>query len=171
MLRDGGIGIRHLTMGDKEAWVQMRQALWPDASVAEHEVEAMRFFTGRSREPLAVLVAKDSRGRLLGFAEVSIRAYAEGCDTDGVGYLEGWYVDPGVRRRGVGRALVGAAERWAQSRGCREFASDAEADNDASALAHRALGFKDVGLVRCFRKSLASDREAAERGVEADEAR
>ena len=171
MLRDSGINVRHVTLGDREPWVQMRQALWPYASAAEHDAQAVRFFTGSSREPLAVLVAEGSQGRLVGFAEVSIRAYAEGCDTDSVGYLEGWYVDPGVRGRGVGRALVGVAERWAQSRGCREFASDAEADNDASALAHRALGFTDVGLVRCFRKSLSSEHEAAEQGVEADEAR
>jgi aminoglycoside 6'-N-acetyltransferase I len=171
LVRDSGISVRHVTMGDRDAWVQMRRELWPDASVAEHHAEAERFFTGSSREPLAVLVAEDNHGRLVGFAEASIRSYAEGCDTDSVGYLEGWYVAPGVRRRGVGRALVGAAERWAQSRGCSEFASDAEADNDASALAHRALGFADVGLVRCFRKSLSSGHQAAEPGVEADEAR
>jgi aminoglycoside 6'-N-acetyltransferase I len=49
---------------------------------------------------------------------------------------------------------VKAAERWAQSQGCSEFASDALADNDLSALAHKALGFAEVGMVRCFRKAL-----------------
>jgi hypothetical protein len=42
----------------------------------------------------------------------------------------------------------------ARSAGCTEFASDAEADNEVSAAAHRALGFEDVGLIRCFRKDL-----------------
>ena len=74
--------------------------------------------------------------------------------TDRVGYLEGWFVAPDARRRGTGRALVRAAEQWARLQGCAEFASDAEADNEESALAHRALGFDDVGLVRCFRKDL-----------------
>jgi aminoglycoside 6'-N-acetyltransferase I len=145
-------------------------ALWPDHSSAEHDAEADRFFRGTSREPLAVFVAEDAQGVLVGFAEVSIRFYAEGCMTDHVGYLEGWYVAPGIRRRGIGRALVSAVEGWARSQGCSEFASDAEAENQASAIAHRAVGFADVGLIRCFRKALSSEGEAAEQGDEADEA-
>ena len=35
---------------------------------------------------------------------------ADGCTTHPVGYVEGWYVDPDVRRKGVGKALVAAAE-------------------------------------------------------------
>ena len=34
------------------------------------------------------------------------------------------------------------------------LASSARSDNAVSAEAHRALGFADVGLVRCFRKEL-----------------
>jgi aminoglycoside 6'-N-acetyltransferase I len=138
--------------------------LWPDGSLAEHSAEADRFFEGVSREPAAVLVAEHPFQGLVGFAEVSIRSFAEGCTTDRVGYLEGWYVLPDHRRRGTGRALVKAAESWARSRGCTEFASDAEADNELSALAHRGLGFADVGLVRCFRKDLPSEDGAAGQG-------
>jgi aminoglycoside 6'-N-acetyltransferase I len=90
----------------------------------------------------------------MGFAELSIRAYAEGCRTDRVTYLEGWYVAPDVRNRGVGGALIAAAEAWARSQGCVELASDVELTNEASAAAHRALGFVEVGRVRCFRKDL-----------------
>jgi hypothetical protein len=36
-----------------------------------------------------------------------------------------------------------------------EFASDAVADNAGAAAAHRALGFEEVVVVRCFRKALA----------------
>jgi aminoglycoside 6'-N-acetyltransferase I len=133
----------------------MRAALWPEGSVTEHDAEADRFLRGASAEPLAVLVAEDPRGGLVGFAEVSIRSYAEGCATDRVGYLEGWFVEPAFRRHGVGRALVRAAEDWARSQGCRELASDTEADNDASAMTHRALGFVEAGLIRCFRKDIS----------------
>jgi aminoglycoside 6'-N-acetyltransferase I len=38
--------------------------------------------------------------------------------------------------------------------GCSEFASDALAENTASAAAHRALGFEEVEVIRCFRKRL-----------------
>jgi aminoglycoside 6'-N-acetyltransferase I len=96
----------------------------------------------------------------VGFAEVSRRAYAEGCETSPVGFLEGWYVVPARRRQGVGRALVAAAEAWARGLGCREFASDTLADNASSTCAHRALGFEEVEVLRCFRKTLASDSGA-----------
>jgi aminoglycoside 6'-N-acetyltransferase I len=149
------VGVRRLRAEDRDAWVRLRVALWPDLSTADHEEEADRFLSGAAREPQAVLVAESTDGGLVGFAEISIRAYAEGCATDRVGYLEGWFVAPQARRRGAGRALVRAAENWARSQGCLEFASDAEADNEESASAHRALGFEDVGLVRCFRKDLS----------------
>jgi aminoglycoside 6'-N-acetyltransferase I len=61
---------------------------------------------------------------------------------------------PDARGRGVGRALMAAVERWGRAQGCHELGSDAQADNDVGAAAHRALGFEDVGLVRCFRKDL-----------------
>jgi len=102
---------------------------------------------------MVAFVAEEA-GALLGFVEVSVRPYAEGCRTGRVGYLEGWFVEPGRRWRGVGRQLLAAAEEWARSQGCTELASDAEADDDASAAAHRAVGFADLGLVRCFRKDL-----------------
>jgi aminoglycoside 6'-N-acetyltransferase I len=132
----------------------MRHAFWPDGSEAEHAGEIAAFLEGRAREPLAVLIAEDGSREPLGFAELSIRPCAEGCRTTRVAYLEGWYVVPQARRRGVGRALVAAAEAWARSQGCSEFASDTALANDAGAAAHRAVGFVEVGQVRCFRKEL-----------------
>jgi aminoglycoside 6'-N-acetyltransferase I len=142
---------------------RLRHALWPDGSEAEHRQEVERFITDLGRRG-AVLVAEGESG-LLGFAEVSIRAYAEGCRTDRVGYLEGWFVEPDARRRGIGRQLVAAAEAWARAQGCVEFASDAEADNELSAAAHRALGFAEVGLIRCFRRDLQANARGPQGGT------
>jgi aminoglycoside 6'-N-acetyltransferase I len=153
------VRIRPATSADIDAWVAMRAALWPEGSPAEHREEARRFFAepreGPGTMPEAVLVA-DADGTPVGFAEVSRRLYAEGCSTSPVGFLEGWYVAPAHRRGGIGRALVAAAERWAEALGCREFASDALADNVASARAHRSLGFEEVEVIRCFRKPLGT---------------
>ncbi|MEZ6317652.1 MAG: GNAT family N-acetyltransferase [Phycisphaerales bacterium] len=101
-----------------------------------------------------VFIARDETGRAIGFAEVSLREYADGCHTHPVGYLEGWFVAEPVRRTGVGRALVTACEAWARDQGCREFASDSELTNEVSLLAHEHLGFEPVDDIRCFRKDL-----------------
>ena len=145
---------RPVTAQDASAWLRMRCDLWPDGTEAEHREEIERYLTGRSDEPLQVIVAVTDSGEPIGIAELSIRPYAEGCRTRNVAYLEGWYVRPAARGHGVGRALIQATERWALSRGCAELASDAESDNDTSRRAHRALGFEEVGLIRCFRKEL-----------------
>ena len=139
---------------DAAAWTQLRQALWPDAVPGEHAEEVARYFAGTLREPIMVLLAEDGHGRPVGFVELSLRAYAEGCQSDNVAYVEGWYVGPEVRGRGVGRALIEAAEDWARSQECTELASDAQLDDSASAAAHEACGFSDVGQIRCFRKVL-----------------
>jgi aminoglycoside 6'-N-acetyltransferase I len=145
--------ITRITPDDREVWIAMRGELWPD-SPDTHARDVERFFAGQARDPIAVLIAKDETERALGFAELSIRSYAEGCSTDNVAFLEGWFVVPDARGRGTGRALVAACEEWARSQGCSEFASDAQPDNDKSIAALLALGFADEGLVRCFSKKL-----------------
>lgn len=148
--------VRPATPQDAPAWLALRQALWPEEDSGYHEREIAEYFAGRLREPLAALLALDPAGIPVGFVELSIRTYAEDCRTDNVGYLEGWYVAPEARRQGIGRALVQAAEQWARDQGCTEFASDALLDNEASAAAHRALGFAETVLLRCFRKDLTA---------------
>ena len=91
---------------------------------------------------------------MIGFAEISLRAWAEGCVSSPVGYLEGWYVKAEYRRTGVGRRLVAAGEEWARSQGCSEMASDTWLDNDVSHAAHLALGFTEASRVIHYRKSL-----------------
>ena len=139
---------------DAESWAEMRHALWPDGPLAEHAHEIAAFFRGGLPDLAAALVAVGADDRLVGFAEVSERQFAEGCTTQPVAYLEGWYVAPEARGRGVGRALVAAAEAWGCERGHRELASDTELVNEASAAAHQALGFEQVAVIRCFRKVL-----------------
>src|SRR5687768_9312051 len=101
--------IRSARQTDRECWERMREALWPSTS-GKHAGEIDRYFAGKLREPIEVLIAFDDRRAALGFIELSIRAYAEGCVTDRVAFVEGWYVEPAARGKGVGAALIGAAE-------------------------------------------------------------
>ena len=145
--------IRPARKSDFDSWERLREALWP-SEPSRHARDIARYFAGELREPLEVLLAFDELGQAVGFIELSIRAYAEGCVTDHVAFVEGWYVDPLARGQGVGVALIRAAEDWARSQGCTELGSDAEVDNRDSAEAHRAVGFTETGIVRCFKKSV-----------------
>jgi aminoglycoside 6'-N-acetyltransferase I len=123
------ITVRHVAPSDAARWTAMRHALWPDDPVQAHAEEIASFFGGE-RPPGAepeAALVAEAGGELVGFAELSRRP------------------------------LVEAAERWALSLGCREFASDTTVDNVDSTRAHHALGFEEVGLLRCFRKELRSD--------------
>jgi GNAT superfamily N-acetyltransferase len=71
---------------------------------------------------------------LCGFLEASIYTWANGCEAMPVGSIEGRYVDLDMRRRGIGRALVEAAEAWARSLGCRQMATDVEMRNTVTAM-------------------------------------
>ena len=153
------IHVRAVRKDDAEVWRRMRVALWPDGGQS-HAREIEEFFAGTLHMPLEVLLALDEGGAGLGFAELSIRPYAEDCVTDRVAYLEGWYVVPDARRQGIGRALVSAAEEWARGQGCTEFGSDALLDNEVSAAAHHALGFVETVQIRCFRKALEPRKPA-----------
>ncbi|HEV2321428.1 MAG TPA: aminoglycoside 6'-N-acetyltransferase, partial [Gammaproteobacteria bacterium] len=148
------IQIHPATPSDRTAWLAMRCALWPEGSAAEHAAEIEQFFAGETHLLLAVLLAFDAAGAAIGFAELSIRSVVDACETDRVAYLEGWYVEPAARHRGVGRALVRAAEDWGRAQGCTEFGSDTQVSNTVSAAAHAALGFTETDQVRCFKKRL-----------------
>lgn len=103
----------------------------------------------------AVFLARTSGDQPAGFIEAHLREYAEGAESSPVAYLEGWYVVPAYRRRGVGARLVQAAEHWAQSRGCTEIASDTSIENKGSIEAHKHLGYVEVERQVCFLKQLA----------------
>ena len=65
-------------------------------------------------------------GVAIGFAELSIRTDLPDLRGQRVGYIEGLYVRGEARRRGVARALLAEARRWAYASGCAAFASDRE---------------------------------------------
>lgn len=113
-MRRTNITITGVQPGDAAVWASMRQSLWPSAP-GEHAAEIAAYFRGNPRNPAEVFLAYDEAGHAIGFVELSIRNYAEGCHSDRVAYIEGWYVSPDARRRGVGAALVAHSEAWGQA--------------------------------------------------------
>ena len=137
---------------DWPEWLRMSLALFPDESEASL-TSGMR--DTRARRDAEVFVIDRNDGRLAGFVEAGTRAYADGCDTSPVGYVEAWFVDPDLRRQGWGRALLGTAEDWARAQGYTEMASDALLDNIVSHQAHAAAGYVETERLVVFRKPLA----------------
>jgi aminoglycoside 6'-N-acetyltransferase I len=144
--------IRAVEQRDAPEWLRMRSVLWPGDGHAGEIEEYFR--SGGSPLLTTVLVVEREANGLAGFLELGLRAYAEGCESSPVPFIEGWYVDADRREQGIGRALVRAAEGWARSRGHTEIASDVELENDLSITAHGALGYEEVSRLVCFRRTL-----------------
>ncbi|HTJ46890.1 MAG TPA: GNAT family N-acetyltransferase [Kofleriaceae bacterium] len=120
---------------------EMMRALWPD-------------FDGDAGPGEILVWERPDGAGLGGFVQLNVRAYGEGCDTQPVPWIEGWWVAPDLRRSGVGRALVAEVERWAREGGFTELGSDTWLDNTGSIAAHEALGFEKTEQLQFFRKKL-----------------
>jgi aminoglycoside 6'-N-acetyltransferase I len=129
----------------------MRLNLWGGAA-EEHTHDIDAYFATPQRG--ITFVVERRRGGLCGFIEVSLRNYAEGCQTSPVAYIEGWYVDAESRHGTLGTRLVQAAEAWAKRHGLKEMASDTQIENAVSIQAHKVLGYDEVERIVCFRKAL-----------------
>jgi aminoglycoside 6'-N-acetyltransferase I len=136
---------------DRVAWAAMRAALWPeeDAKILAGETSKML-----GQADAWAFIAETSDNQPIGFAEIAIRKYANGCETQPVPFLEGIWVAPEFRRQGVGAVLMRYVEDFLIARGYRELGSDALLDNNVSHQAHRGWGFSETERVVYFRKAL-----------------
>lgn len=144
--------IRGLSESDLSEWLRLRLLLWDETSEDDHKSEMVDIIEHSDTQLVAVADFGDDR--LGGFLEASIRSHVEDCDTENVGYLEGWFVESRYRRLGVGRELVAFAEGWARGKGSTEMASDAEIDNDISLKAHVNLGYNETSRLVHLKKEL-----------------
>ena len=143
--------VRRATYTDKPEWLRMRQALWPDHSAEEFALQSDEILNN-PMQPVFVVERPD--GKLAGLLEAGTRKYAEGCDSSPVGFIEGWYVDEDLRKQGIGKSLVQAAEEWARSQGLIEMASDTWLDNEVSIQAHLKVGYEEAERLVHFMKKL-----------------
>ncbi len=149
---DKVFSIRPLDESDLAEWLRLRMRLWDESSEDDHKDEMVDIIEHADSQ--LVVVADTGGGQLAGFLEASIRTHVEDCETENVGYLEGWYVEESFRQLGIGSRLVEYAEQWARQKGCTEMASDAEVDNAVSLQAHLRLGYAETSRLVHLRKEL-----------------
>jgi aminoglycoside 6'-N-acetyltransferase I len=147
------VGVRETRESDAGEVAELRLLLWPDDDGFDVEDES-------------VLVWEHDDGSCGGFVSLSVRSWAEGCRAMPVAYVEGWFVREELRRRGIGAALMHAAQQWAIAQGFDELGSDVRVDNTLSMLVHRRLGFEPTERLQFFRKNLSTHVPAATAVVE-----
>lgn len=143
------ITIRKAEEKDLPHWLFMRKQLWPSFSFdelkeAEHLLKTKNF----------VCFFAESGTKVLGFMELSLRPYVNGCDSSPVAFVEGIWVDESQQKQGIGQVLIKEAERWAQAHSVKELASDTRIESTHSIHAHKSWGFEETERVVYFRKKL-----------------
>lgn len=147
------VRIAQATPEDADAWLELRLALWPGERREEFAAEIAALLDDPG--DTVNLIAHADDGEAMGLAEAALRRdYVEGCRTSPVAFLEGIYVAPDHRRKGIATALIRAVEDWGRQQGCTEFASDAPLTNLDSHTMHRALGFEETNRVVYFRREI-----------------
>ncbi|MFJ2987944.1 aminoglycoside 6'-N-acetyltransferase [Collimonas sp. NPDC087041] len=144
--------IKKLSKSNLYLWTGLRKQLWPAPSETANESDGEEII--RSAH-LVSFIALDDDDKGLGFADASIRNdYVNGCSDSPVAFLEGIFVTPSCRGRGVAKQLIDAVQSWGLEKGCKELASDTALDNVTSQKVHNALGFKETEKVVFFKKEL-----------------
>lgn len=143
--------IRKAERGDLETVAGLAVLMWDRHTVQELTEEFSEVITKGN----AQFFLKYEEHTPVGFAQCQLRYdYVEGTASSPVGYLEGIFVKEEYRHRGYAKELLSECEKWAKEKGCREFASDCEIDNENSFRFHMAMGFAEANRIICFAKKL-----------------
>lgn len=146
------ITLRQATPRDTDTVTDLALLLWPGHGREALRQEMEAFCT---REDAAAFLAS-ADGVPVGFATCALRwEYVEGTEQSPAGYLEGIFVAAAFRRCGAAAGLLQRCEAWAKEKGCAEFASDCELENEESRLFHATCGFSEVCRTINFAKRLA----------------
>jgi len=145
------ITIRPLSPEDAAAVAALSSDLgYPaDPAAMEGRLAALLGGTGH-----ALFGAEATDGTLLGWVHVCARLLL--IDPRSA-FVEGLVVAEGARRRGVGRALMAAAEGWARRRGAESIRLRSGATRADAHAFYRALGYRDGKAALGFEKALAPE--------------
>lgn len=111
---------------------------------------ARRFTRIDGRDDQALLVA-DNGSAVVGWMHVGAHPYLE---SDESAEILGLVVAEGQRSRGIGAALVDAAEKWAAQHGCQALRVRSRISRDRAHAFYERGGFQRIKTQHCFQKHL-----------------
>jgi aminoglycoside 6'-N-acetyltransferase I len=134
-----------------ESLTRIALELWPDHDLLEFKQEFEEMIPTNNNRFLLYVVDKEA----VAFMHLSIRTdYVEGSESSPTGYMEGVYVKPTYRRKGISTKLFHEGKKWLVQNGCKQVGSDMEMDNKDSYPFHMSLGFQEAGRIITFIRDL-----------------
>jgi [ribosomal protein S18]-alanine N-acetyltransferase len=127
------ISIRAASLSDLDAILALEHAVFSADRLSRR---SLRAFIESPHRPLLVAV---SDNRLAGYALVALRGRSSAARLYSIA------VDPRIGRRGVGRALMAACERYAAAQGRQSLRLEVRCDNAAAIALYERLGFRQFG--------------------------
>lgn len=132
---------------DIEAWLELRQDLWPGPD-EEHLTEMRDILSSDSQ--IAFLMA-DPENKAIGLIEGAVYLKSP----QPYGYVEGWFILPEYRRQGLGGQLLGRLEEWILHQGIALSLSDTIPEEyPLSPKAHAKYGYRKFRTMQIFIKEL-----------------
>lgn len=129
----GGMTVRAASLDDLDAVEALEFAAFPGDRLSRR---SLRNFIRAAHRPLIVAKFGD---RLAGYALIALRKGANSAR------LYSLAVDSAQGRRGVGRALLQACERYARARDRRVLRLEVRYDNASAIALYEKMGFRQFG--------------------------
>jgi len=120
---------------EQEGWL-IAAGLWRSVSEERRYLKAIR------RHQYAAVLVAETEGRVVGRLSIGRDTHPASEHVADVGLM----VAEGYRRRGIGRALMEAAEAWARDVGVRKIELHVFPHNEAALALYEQLGYRRVGV-------------------------
>jgi len=139
---------------DFPEWRAMRKALYlgTEAEFLDQEMEAII-----KHGMCSCFCIKNDNAETIGLVELSERNIADGCLSSPVAYLEGLYLKPEYRSKGLGREVILQVMSLCRESGFSELATDTNFDNFRARAFYKALGFEELEHCVGFRIDIDQD--------------
>ncbi len=142
--------LEKITRAEISQWKEMRKVLYHGVDDTFHDQEMVNII---QNEDWQCLFVRDDK-KAIGFVELSHRNIVDGCTSSPVPYIEGIYLMPGYRQKGIGKHVVKMLKEWCIKRGYNELAADTELENEDAQKFFTSVGFGETYRTVGFRCEL-----------------